>query len=95
MLVCRSHAVAVLGPAHPHSEGFRRDFGVVSDGPNLVAQIAAIFASDFQGPSGNETNSPASSHGMAWWSNGSTGLPNYYPNGGSYRTGRARRPARG
>lgn len=73
------------GPAHPHMKGFPlRDFGAVLTDRTLVAQIAAIFASDFQGPSGNETNSLASSQDGLVWSNGSTGLPNYYPNGGSY-----------
>lgn len=73
------------GPKYPDMKGFPlRDFGVILTEPALVNQIAQIFDSDFHGPLATTTNNLASSSNGLVWSNGSTGIPNYYPNGGAY-----------
>lgn len=73
------------GPDNPQLTGFPlRDFGALLSDPTLVATIASVFQSDFDGAPGNQTNDLKESANGLVWSNGTTGLPGYYPNGGSY-----------
>lgn len=72
-------------PEHPELTGFPlRDFGAMVSEADLVTTIASVFDADFGGAPGNQTNDLKNSSNGLVWSNGTTGLPGYYPNGGSY-----------
>ncbi len=75
---------AFWGEEHPDA-GFKlRDFGAQISDPELVAKIAAVFESDFGCAPANVTNDLKDSTDGLVWSNGTTGLLDYYPNGGVY-----------
>ncbi len=83
------------GPGYPDNGKGTRDFGVVVRDPEIVAEIAAVFDSDFNCDGSSVTNDLKSAS-TSWpqrpdglvWSNGTTGLPGFevgrYPTNGEY-----------
>ena len=83
------------GPGYPDNGKGTRDFGVVIRDPELIAEITAVFDSDFACDGSSVTNDlmsvptswPQRSDGLVW-SNGTTGLPGFeaghYPTDGAY-----------
>jgi phosphatidylserine/phosphatidylglycerophosphate/cardiolipin synthase-like enzyme len=83
------------GPGYPDNGKGTRDFGVVVKDAELIAEIAAVFDSDFACDGSSVTNDlrsgptswPQRRDGLVW-SNGTTGLPGFevgqYPTDGAY-----------